>query len=656
MNFVHPPMHTIMPLFSKGIGFICLLLLINIAVQAQNYMHSNYKWTADPVLHEVSEEEKKETAIIIKDKRIVEFAYGTESDLLLYETLHKIIRINTEQGVEDFNKVFVPMGAATEFVKLQARAIAPDGTVTNIDSSNIKEMENVRNYGNFKIFAIEGALSGGEIEYLYTTKSPVRDPYGRENMQTDVLIKEAGFDLISPPNLVFVSKSYNGFPELELVENDSMRLLTATAKDVPAVLEESYAYIRANLMKVDYRISHNAGFVTDKELYGWDAATKTFYNIVYDFSDGELKPIKKILKKLKLKRKNTNEKLRLIDNYIKDNIALEEGAGLDFTNVGKILENKFANEVGMSKLIAAFLSAAKISHNLVLTSDRTSSRFDADFVSWNNFTQIMFYAPETKNYICPDVFHRYGAPPYNLGSNHGLFINKDKFEVKAIELPDAKHSSNNIDAVVYFDEDFNTKVNIRHGWSGYRGDNLRLACKFQGKDFIKERVKSGMEDAEVTDFELFNEDIENYSYKNEELYAKSVLATNSLIEKAGKSYLFKIGNIIGGQVELYQENERMNPIQMDHPTFYQRNIKFTIPKGYQLQNPDDVKINKLVEVNGRKEMGFVSSYKIDGQEVTVTAKEYYHTISLDKDDYEPFRQVINAAADFNKIVLVFEKE
>jgi hypothetical protein len=53
-------------------------------------------------------------------------------------------------------------------------------------------------------------------------------------------------------------------------------------------------------------------------------------------------------------------------------------------------------------------------------------------------------------------------------------------------------------------------------------------------------------------------------------------------------------------------------------------------------------------------MGFFSSYKITDAEVSVLVEEYYKEINLPVQEYEPFKAVINASADFNKIVLLFE--
>ncbi|MGB0840235.1 MAG: hypothetical protein ACPGXL_08850, partial [Chitinophagales bacterium] len=67
-------------------------------------------------------------------------------------------------------------------------------------------------------------------------------------------------------------------------------------------------------------------------------------------------------------------------------------------------------------------------------------------------------------------------------------------------------------------------------------------------------------------------------------------------------------------------------------------------------------IDKFVEEEGEKVNRFISDYTLSGDKVSVTANEYYENISISKDQYEDFRAVINGAADFNKVVLVIEKE
>jgi hypothetical protein len=55
-------------------------------------------------------------------------------------------------------------------------------------------------------------------------------------------------------------------------------------------------------------------------------------------------------------------------------------------------------------------------------------------------------------------------------------------------------------------------------------------------------------------------------------------------------------------------------------------------------------------------MGFISSYTIEGNKLVITIHEYYKEINYAKSRAENYRKVINASADFNKVVLVIEKK
>lgn len=638
------------------IGFFCFHQFATFAI---GYKAENYDWAEKPVLHKLTEEEEKASAILVKDYRILEYNYGEKENLFFYKTLHKIIRVTDDQAVERFNKVFVPMDALTQFVDLKARSITPDGKVRVLDKENIKELENVQEYGNFKIFAIEGVEKGGEVEYFYTTKSlVVSELYGREIIQTDTRTKACTIEIISPSNLVFDVKGYNGFEKFETSEDKETITVKGSLTDIPSLVEEQYCTYRANLMKVDYKLSYNKGGLSQSRLYSWSDASKKFGEIIYTENEAVSKPISKLAKSLKLKKLKGEDKIKAIEKYIKNNIAQERGSGVEYTDVAKILVNKYASGVGLARLYGAFFMELGIDNQLVVTTNRFQSRFDPKFESWNNFTELLFYFPKYDKYISPELIqYRFGFPPYQLAGNYGLFINADKKgEVKYLKMPSADDCVNRIDATVKFDKEFNTKVDIRHGWTGYRAAEFRAIYKFQDMEFINDRVTSGMEDAKIVDTKLHNESMEDSGDSKKEFFIESKLEVNTLLEKAGKNYLFKIGEIIGGQAELYQEHERQNPIDMPYPTYYKRNITFKIPEGYSLQGLEDLKIDESVSEEGELVNRFISDYTIEGNTVKVRADEYYHKVSLSKKNYEPFRKVINAAADFNKVVLVFEKD
>jgi hypothetical protein len=59
--------------------------------------------------------------------------------------------------------------------------------------------------------------------------------------------------------------------------------------------------------------------------------------------------------------------------------------------------------------------------------------------------------------------------------------------------------------------------------------------------------------------------------------------------------------------------------------------------------------------NGQVTMGFSSEYKLEGNRLKVHVMEQYRRVTYPLSEYEDFKKVINASADFNKIVLVLEK-
>jgi len=123
------------------------------------------------------------------------------------------------------------------------------------------------------------------------------------------------------------------------------------------------------------------------------------------------------------------------------------------------------------------------------------------------------------------------------------------------------------------------------------------------------------------------------------------------LDKAGKNYLFRIGKLIGPQVEMYQEKKRQSPVELEFPHQYKRKIEVEIPNGYEVKGLESLDFS----IKPDRSMGFTSTYSMRGNRLVVEVTEYYKEVRYPLEKFEDFRKVINAAADFNKIVLVLEK-
>ena len=120
--------------------------------------------------------------------------------------------------------------------------------------------------------------------------------------------------------------------------------------------------------------------------------------------------------------------------------------------------------------------------------------------------------------------------------------------------------------------------------------------------------------------------------------------------------LFKLGELIGSQEQMYQEKPRQLPAEVQYAHVLERKISFDIPAGYNIKNLNDIKIDVQHKKDDVITMGFVSSYKVVNNVLEVYVLETYRDLKYPLNEFETFKKVINAAADFNKIVLVLEKK
>ena len=630
-----------------------------------------YDWEAEPKPHALSADEQKENTVILKDFRLNEFSYDAKGNLIMYVTRHKILKLNSDKSIEENNKMFIPMYDVQEVIEVKARSISKDGKVSVLNNSNIKDVENFENAGHFKIFAFEGVEIGSEVEYLYTLKKEASF-FGTEVVQSDELRKNIMIEIVSPSNLKFEARSYNKFPDFsEPKIEDEKRIITAHIDMVPPLKEERYSAYKADLMRIEYKLSYNEA-KGDKRLFTWnDAAAFVYERVSLDRKKDkkDIAKVKDLLKKVKLDKKESDEqKIRQIENYVKSNIIIKEDVGENLEDITSIIKNKVANQRGIIRLFVELYRQAGIAYNIVLTCDRMDQKFDGDFDTWNFLDKYLMYFPGVDNYIAPgEMFSRFGFIPPELTANQGLFITPVTVgdyttgigKVKEIPTRDYKVNFDNIYADVKFDEDFGTtSMHLKREFSGYSALGIQPIYSYLPEENKKETVESLLKLA-ADDSKITNPSVSNYdepSILQKPFIVEGDVKSSSMLEKAGEKYLFKVGNVIGPQAELYQEDKRKTDAENEYNRGYYREITVEIPDGYKVTNLDALNLSVYCGDKSNPDAQFVSTYKVDGNKIRITIDENYRKIIFPVDQFESFRKVINAAADFNKVVLFIEKK
>ncbi len=646
---------------------LCLLFILPACLFSKQILR--FKWEENPVPHKLTAELDKESAVIIDNFVREEYYYNHNNNIDLYRTVHKIIKLNDDKAIERYNKIYVSMHNVDLVVEIKGRSISKNGVVKEVEKSAMKVLDQNDNNGSYKIFAIDGLEIGSEVEYYYIVKKyPVF--FAREFMQHENPTLHSRIEIISPEKILFKSKCYNQFPPLKDTVIEERNYLIGEATNIPELRQEEYSASSANLMRVEIKISKSTE-KEDKDLLTWQDAARTIYERIYlaEHASNYRDRLDRILKDMHMKNMDETAQVCAIENYIKTNFALKGVSGDEFNNFNNILKNRYTGEAGMVKLFAGMLTEANIKHEIVLTTDRKEIRFDGEFESWNYLDNYLIFFPDLNKYIAPaEMAFRFPMFPALWSDNDGLFIKTITLSKKEMGYGEIKHIPTFDADISYDDHDISIKFNddlsdatmhVKRSMSGFNAMNIQPYIKLITEEKRNDEVIRLLKDSEK-ESKAKNTRLENDDYTISPFYKPFIvegdLVGTGFLEQAGKDYLFKIGTVIGPQGQLYAEKKRENAVELENKHRYNRNISFNIPKGYKIKNLADLNLDVSHSSNGVRDFSFTSSYKMDGDRVIIKVEEFYKSIAAPLTEFETFRKVINASADFNKVTLVIEKE
>ena len=649
---------------------ICVLFLFCVNVlHAQTFsFQPQNAWSDKPLLHEVSKEFATSGAVAILDDRTIEYK-NEGKEMVLYNTCHRIYKINNDKGIEMFNKVYIPVHENGTVTLIKARTILPGGRVIDVPSDKIKDIEDEGR--KYKIFAMEGVEKGAEVEYMYTGK---RNPsfFGSEYFQSSSTPCERAFFTLSVPKfLKFDAKGFNGFQ----ISTDSVigeqRMIVGHDENIKDMDDEKYALKDKYLKRVEYKLSYNLSNSADTRLYTWKEFAKKAYGIYSYISPKEEKPLAAMLSDMQIpESKSEEERIIAIEQYIKSTINIDKNLiGDDADAIDKIVKRKSANDAGITRLFANLFEKSAIRYQMIFVSRRDETPIDESLENWNKLEEIAFYFPALKKYLSPTTVElRYPYIPYYWAGSKGLFLKSTTIGsfksaigiIGDVELLPYQNHAHNMEVKARFSDNMDTLlINSKQILYGYGAANYRPIYAFLAKDKQDEAtleiIKSVAKSNDITNIKVENSQLDNYA-ENKPLIISADIKTTDMTERAGDKILLKIGEIIGPQEQMYQEKPRVLPVEMPYPHTLIRKIIFEIPARYKVKNLDDINISIVHKEGNDVTMGFTSSYKLSGKTVTIDIDENYKSFSYPLNQFDDFRKVINASADFNKIVLVLEKE
>jgi hypothetical protein len=649
--------------------FVIIILLSIQYLYGQAAHIETEKWAEKPAIHSVDGRYSKESAVIIFDKRRVEFIDEAKEEVAEYYTLHKIIHINDDRGIEEFNKIYLGVSETSDIADVRARTILPGGKIIELDKNNIKDLKQ-ENGNVYKIFAMEGLEKGCEIEYYYTFKKQ-GSFFGREVVQGNFPILETIFQVIGPERLRFEIKPYNFSVAATDTVINSKRVAQCSFTETSGVEDEKYASYDANLKRIEFKLSYNDAAHKGERLFTWNELARRIYGIYTYYTDKEYKHVSDIVKENGWDNID-GEALRIIavENYVKKHISYDEELKSENGNkLESILVNKVAGTTGIMRLYDAIFKNLGINYQFVLTGDRNKFIIDRQFENWSNCDNPLFYFPTENKFLAPtrsDFRYPWIFPSW--GETNGLFCKHTSLgnlttaiaEIRPIVLENYNKTYDNIDSRIELNSTLDSaNVDARQTYTGYIAVNYRDAFNYSNEEqkrrIVKDLAKMVSNSENMVFSEISNPEFESGN-SNLPLMLHTKTKSSELIETAGNKLLVKIGLAIGPQVEMYQEKPRQEPIYIEYGHIEERKIDFIIPQGYTINNLNDLKIEQTFKDNGDLTMGFVSNYEVKGNILSIHIMEEYRNTFYPLSQFDQFRKIINASSDFNKVVLVLEKK
>ena len=648
----------------KLINIFCAVVFCIVSGIALGADVKPYEWEKNRTRYSLTDKDVASSELILKQHTQYEYVLQ-DNQFLMYSTIHRIIYVNNNEAIQKHNRIVISMNNTVELMDVKARAISKDGSTVLFDKSNLKELKDEESGNAFKIFAIEGIELGSEVEYFFTRKMTAA-LFDRVFMQYDAPVKENSLMLTCPEHLKFDFKTYYNFPEVKEEPNAELNIYKTSMTDVPALKTEPFSYFSTNRKRVEFKLAYNTARSTTR-LYTWDEAAKTFYKILTSLSKDDEKALDKFVKSLNDNPTNKlDARIKNVENRIKKDIQVnKEGSGESLGEIASVLKYKLASHQGMTSLFFSVFDRLKIKCHPVITCSRESIKFDGSFDSWAFLDDYVLYFPDTKQFLEPYVFEmRYPLIQPDFTAQQGLFIEPyvlgdQKSALSSIAVIPPTDYSVNVDNLyidVAFNEDLTSnQIHQKREFGGYNAAFFApyydLMSADQRLNMINEIIKQTAPDAVIKNSKAYSEAVEYGS----NFIVDVDFQSSHFLEKAGPRVLFKAGELIGSQIEMYRDDERTTTVENEFNRKYYRIIRITIPEGYKARNPDDLKFNIAYQDRDLTPFLFKSDYTIKGNVLEITIEEFYKEIYAPLSRYEDFRKVVNAAADFNKITLVLEK-
>lgn len=622
----------------------------------------NTQWNSEADLPE-SDTLFWKAATIQRYRHAVEYYYDGDSasgyTLRMRELVHKVIRLNTQQGVTAYSQLRIPING--KLVYRDARTWMPGGKHRKLPDDAYYTVE-PPNGTKEVIFAFRGAQVGGRVEFIYMIERPA-ELSGMFVLQSKIPVQDAVFEFITPDYIkldIMTKRSPQAKMRFDphLHRNKNTWLIGAT--NIPP-LGDSRTFRRSDPQRICFRIAENKR--DRSKVLSWQDIGSRYSEAIYPQLSDEVR------ERLQAELNEAFTSLGASADQEKKIIALTEHVRSAFryipdnhsgavSRLEHVLNHRVANWQGILRLYGALFWQAGIRHQPVLTSDKRQITMDVNFPSWDFIQRVLFYFPEQKTFFAPlQTEYSYGLLPPETVSNRALFLNPTGthalFWTNVAVIRQEYQIENRVAATYELELDTEShQVSLQanrtlEGYKAVHSDPKELfGRRVAGHNIPTERARRDIR--QIT----FSE--RRTSTWTQEQNGAWQSAT--LLESAGKTLLLRIGDLF--QLSTREApapalEDAESPIHLDYPEAYQTEVEVRIPEGYLIRNLEDLRKKIVYEKNGYR-MGMTCTYDLEAGRVRIRMREFYDQSSYPPALNDTFHRIQSAVWELRNTVLILE--
>ena len=591
----------------------------------------------------------------------VEYFNSKFSDeVYIYETHHMKTKINKITD-DSNNDIFISKINVSEIVDVKSKIINDDTTATYGFEEMKKMINKSTSSENYNYYKIPDIKEHDIVEVIYTVKRDFNFN-GNKIIEESYPILSSKFILIENDfkSNIKIYNSFNSFVEDTLIDGKKSKIINF--KNLDATSNEQYSTPIANKIKVSYQCYENREDVSQTEY--WNNLVQNLRELFFPSS---INPIaidlfNEIQKNNISIPENEISISNKIDEYIKNNFIISDDDDPNLNEISYIFDNKTSNDFSIIQVYTNLLKAAKIDYEVAISCNRYFLKFDPELFDPNQLREFVIYLPNSEKYISPNrIEYRVSEAPDDLLGNYGVFIDKN-LDYYFSEITQSDKNFSEIKKKIEISIPKNLKklkIKENRSFSGYwaiMNRNYVSLSENEETDFLIDYFTiNGLDNKKVTNYNIKNFDISNNSY-NTPLRINSTITTTELVEEVDGLVYLKVGKVIGLQSNLFDDNKRINEIEINFPNSYEYQIEVEIPKGYRVSDYSELnKAKEFISVDGSISAKFNSKATLNNNKINIVIKEFYKNLRYDKGRYQEFREVINAAAKFYESTVILEE-